>query len=262
MSTSAFEERFELNKEGKGNIIFDEHLVRYEFAKSFAPGKEILEIACGSGYGADILARAGAKKVLAMDIDGASLKKAQKNYQRKNLEFKAGDAERIGLPGDSIGLLVSFETIEHLKKPAKFASEAARVLKDGGLALISTPNKELFGNKNPFHIREFTENEFKDLLEKEFKFVHIIPQRNALASYIDTGSQRQKIGISAKTKTSYFIAVCAQKQFGIQDGTIASLNSLALDNLYDNPGFKLANKIYSLAIKVPGFKKLIKIFTG
>jgi len=83
----SFDERLVLNKSSLENIIYDEHLVRYQLAAQIAAGKNILDIACGSGYGSKILAEAGALKVTGVDRDAEALEAAKKNYSADNLIF-------------------------------------------------------------------------------------------------------------------------------------------------------------------------------
>ena len=111
--------------------IFWEHIARYRFAKDFVSGKRVLDIACGEGYGAAALAKAGAASVTAVDISAEICEHARQKY---NLDARAGDAQAIPLPDRSIELIVSFETIEHVDAPANFLGECARILVPEGTA--------------------------------------------------------------------------------------------------------------------------------
>lgn len=256
-----FDERLNISDEIKQNIIYDEHLVRYEFAKRFVKGKKVLDIACGSGYGAKILAEAGAEEVIAIDINKEAVEAAKINYGHNNIEFLEGSAEEIKLGDKSIDTIVSFETIEHLKNPEKYLSELKRVIKDSGLVFISTPNDAVFHTKNPFHFKEYNKNEFADLIKKYFKYYKIFDQANGIASYIKVDKQNEagKIFIAEnKNAPLYFIAVCSNKEIiDLPKDNIVSVNPAALNNLYNNPGLKAVNKIYSLIIKIPGVLKII-----
>ncbi|MFA6551250.1 MAG: class I SAM-dependent methyltransferase, partial [Patescibacteria group bacterium] len=166
----------------KNNIIYNEHLIRYELAKQFANGKKVLDIATGSGYGAKILAEAGASEVIAADIDKETLSQAAKNYFHQNVKYLNCGAEEIILEDKTIDLAVSLETIEHLPNQDLFLTELRRVLKDDGLAIISTPNKEVSKNKNPFHIKELNREEFLEILSKYFDKVYLLEQTNGIAT--------------------------------------------------------------------------------
>ncbi len=255
---NTFDERFELEDAASGHIIYDEHIIRYALACTLIKEKEVLEIACGSGYGSNMLARAGAKKVLAMDIDAQAVNKAKGKYQKENLEFRQGNAEKIELADASVDTIVSFETIEHLGNPEKFLSEAKRILRTDGVALISTPNYEVSKNKNPFHIKEYTEKEFAQLLKKYFKNIKILKQRNALASIIEDGGDENVVIKNINTPALYFVAICSDGEVGnLVDKNFVSLNGKALENVYGNPGFRLVNFVYSVAVRVPGVRKIL-----
>lgn len=256
-----FDERLNVNIETKQNIIYDEHLIRYEFVKKFVQEKKVLDIACGSGYGAKILADAGAEKVIAVDINKEAIKSAKVNYFHKNIEYLEGSADNIKLESKSIDTAVSFETIEHLKNPEKYLNELSRIIKDNGMVIISTPNREIFQAKNPFHFKEYSKDEFKNLLKKYFSYCVIFNQDNGIASYIkaDNKSANGKIFITDnKNKPLYFIAICGKQEIiDLPKQNITSINSTALNNLYNNPGLKAVDKIYSLLIKIPGIMKII-----
>ena len=95
-----------------GGEIELEHVHRYLWAEQFARGKRVLDIACGEGYGSEILARS-AEHVIAVDLSEDTVAHACRKYRRKNLEFLVGSCEQIPVPDAGIDLVVSFETIEH-----------------------------------------------------------------------------------------------------------------------------------------------------
>jgi SAM-dependent methyltransferase len=156
--------------------IFWEHIGRYRFAKDFVLGKRVLDIACGEGYGAAALAKAGAATVIGIDISREVCEHARGKY---GLDARPGNAQAIPLPDRSIDLVVSFETIEHVDDPAVFVGEVTRVLVSDGILVVSTPNRPVYtgeGTRNPFHRIEFDEREFADLLRKRFADVRLYTQ--------------------------------------------------------------------------------------
>lgn len=249
-----FDERFVFSEATQSQLIYDEHLVRYQLAQSLARGKRILDVACGSGYGAKMLAEAGAINVKAVDINKETIASAQQNYNHKNLEFICDSAESLAtIPNGSIDLIVSFETIEHLTNYQEYLKNLKRVLTPGGLALISTPNKEIFKQKNPFHIKEFMRNEFETILKQYFNQVRILNQYNGLASYIQTDKET-KASLSSQGKVMYFIALGGDNLPEEING-MASVNPAALERWQNNPGWKMVNLIYSLLVKVRILKR-------
>ncbi|MES1225296.1 MAG: methyltransferase domain-containing protein, partial [Bacteroidota bacterium] len=169
-------ERFVPIKELMNDEIAFEHLHRYYNALKLVKGKIVLDIACGEGYGTKILSK-NANKVFGVDIDSASIDHAKKTYRENNIEFICGSVKNIPLADNSVDVVVSFETIEHIDEETQnnFLAEIKRVLKKGGALIISTPDKanytDRYSHKNEFHIKEFGKDEFISFLKNRFKQV-------------------------------------------------------------------------------------------
>src|SRR6266478_574902 len=118
---------------------FWEHIYRYRFATQFVAGRTVLDIACGEGYGAAALSEAGATKVVGVDISPETCLHATQKY---GIETRIGAGEKIPLDSSSIDVVVSFETIEHVRNPKVFLDECHRVLRPNGSLVISTPNHD------------------------------------------------------------------------------------------------------------------------
>src|SRR5688572_26531054 len=103
-------ERFVPSEQGE---IWLEHFHRYALVLELAKGKDVLDIACGEGYGAMLLART-AKSTLGVDISAEAINHASGKYQAPGLHFTVGSATDIPLADASVDLVVSFETLEHL----------------------------------------------------------------------------------------------------------------------------------------------------
>jgi len=103
-------------------------------------GARVLEIGCGSGDFAAWLAEGGADAVTGQDLSSVAIADANGRFQLDNLTFAVGDIENIAYPAESFDLVVSCETIEHVLSPPKAISELARVLRPGGVLLLTTPN--------------------------------------------------------------------------------------------------------------------------
>lgn len=154
-----------------------EHRARYQFVSQFVRGKRVLDLACGEGYGADMLKRAGATQVLAGDQEVLAIDKAKTKYP--GVTYAVMNAETLDLSVGSIDVAVSFETIEHLKQPELFLTQLQQCVVPGGDIFISTPNRRVSNPgktlqdkpANPFHVREYTPEEFQELLAKYFTVV-------------------------------------------------------------------------------------------
>ncbi|HEY4324112.1 MAG TPA: class I SAM-dependent methyltransferase [Mucilaginibacter sp.] len=148
-----------------------EHLHRYSLAKTFCADKTILDIACGDGYGSNLLAKS-ALKVIGVDIAGDVIEVAKKKYSRSNLSFIQGSTSDIPLAENSVDVVVSFETIEHHDEHARMMEEIKRVLKPSGLLIISSPDKKNYSEEanynNPYHVKELYFEEFKQLISQYF----------------------------------------------------------------------------------------------
>jgi SAM-dependent methyltransferase len=158
--------------------LWGEHRSRYRFAAQFAAGKQVLDVASGAGFGLQMLRQAGACPI-GLDYDAHALS------QVRCLESKArlvhADATRLPFHAHSLDLVVSFETIEHVPDARALVSEVRRVLKPGGRLVLSTPNRafgpEVRHTQNPFHVREFTADELRDVLRARFDDVKLYGQR-------------------------------------------------------------------------------------
>ncbi len=157
-----------------------EHVHRYLFALPMVPGRRVLDVACGEGYGCDILARS-ASEVIGMDASEAVVEHARDKYgQRANIRFEAGDAQDIPLPNRDVDVITSFETLEHVPEPDVLLDELRRVLRPDGVLVISTPDRAVYSDArnyhNPFHEREFYRDEFLVALRSRFRSVELFGQ--------------------------------------------------------------------------------------
>lgn len=172
--------------EMQGTIAL-EHLHRYAMAKDCSAGKIVLDIACGEGYGSFLLAGT-ATRVYGVDIAPDAIEHAKAAYGRPNLEFLVGRCAQIPLPDAAVDLVVSFETIEHHTEHEAMFREIKRVLRPGGMMIMSSPDKleytERARHANDFHVKELYADEFRQLVECFFRHVAILGQRVLYASAI------------------------------------------------------------------------------
>ncbi len=161
-----------------------EHLHRYHFSRRFARGKTLLDLGSGEGYGANFLAEV-ARSVTAIDIDQNAVTHARARYRRDNLEYFHNDA-RVGsvLQDNSFDMVVCFEVLGHVQEQNAFLATIARVLQEDGLAIISTPNKDVSNHHNEFHARELNLEEFQALIKRHFPHARFYNQLDLAGSAI------------------------------------------------------------------------------
>ena len=145
------------------------HLVRYKFAlRLLTPDLAVLDVPCGAGYGTALLS-SRCRIAYGVDIDEDAIRHAKTYFSRTSNSFhrcNIEDMKRIFPKNASIDAIVSFEGIEHLHDPESFLAEARRLLKPEGFMMISTPRKP---HGSPFHAREYSLEEYKELLSGYFR---------------------------------------------------------------------------------------------
>jgi 2-polyprenyl-3-methyl-5-hydroxy-6-metoxy-1,4-benzoquinol methylase len=159
------------------NYWYRRHLVVYEWIAARVRGLRVIDMACGEGYGADLLARSAAT-VVGLDADAESHEHARLRYVRDNLRFERGLVETYGEPGayDAVAFL---QTIEHLRDAPAVLRHLRSLLAPAGTAYISTPNLLTLApsgaekSDNPWHVREYRAAEFAALLGGAFERVEI-----------------------------------------------------------------------------------------
>jgi ubiquinone/menaquinone biosynthesis C-methylase UbiE len=152
----------------KGRNIYGAHFGRYRAGMSLLKDKVVLDIACGSGYGTHLMATV-AKKVYGVDVDAGTIAYAAEHYGGKNIVYRQGDGIAIPLEDNSVDVVVSYETIEHIDDYQTFLKEVKRILRSEGLLLLSTPNDVEYAEGNHFHLHEFTYNQLKKLVGQYFQ---------------------------------------------------------------------------------------------
>ncbi len=130
-----------------------EHIARYRWAAKRVRASRVLDVACGTGYGAGLLREGGAQCVVSVECSADALRFGASRY---GLQAVRADAHCLPFGESCYDVVVCFETIEHLAKPELFLSEVNRILRQNGALFISTPNAHRSNGDNPYHIREFT----------------------------------------------------------------------------------------------------------
>jgi SAM-dependent methyltransferase len=149
------------------NYWFRRHEVVYRRLLDHCRDRDVLEAGCGEGYGADLIAGV-ARSVVGLDYDASAVAHVRARYPR--VDMRQGNLAELPLADASVDVVVNFQVIEHLWDQGRFVAECARVLRPGGVLLMSTPNRITFSPGrdtpvNPFHTRELNGDELVELLE-------------------------------------------------------------------------------------------------
>jgi Methyltransferase domain len=159
------------------NYWFRRHLAVYEWIAPLVRGLQVIDMACGEGYGCDVLAGTAAS-VVGVDANPEAHEHARLRYRRSNLRFARDLLTTFSEPADAI---VFLQTIEHLEEPG-VALEHFRALVEGrdrGTVFVSTPNVLTLAPKgaprsdNPWHVREYRRAEFERLCRTTFERVEL-----------------------------------------------------------------------------------------
>jgi SAM-dependent methyltransferase len=167
--------------EMRGELVEVEHLVRYWWAARIARGRRTLDAGCGLGYGAAMLADAGARSVAAVDV-GEAVVEAARARVPEGVTCHVGDIRELAFDDDAFELIVCFEVIEHVDEQDRALDELRRVLAPGGLLAISSPNREVYVPGNPHHVHEYVPDELEAALLHRWANVRLLRQHNFVAS--------------------------------------------------------------------------------
>jgi len=156
------------------NYWFRRHLVVYEWIAERVHGRKVVDLACGEGYGSDVLART-ASSVIGVDANPEAFEHAKAKYtnvtfERNMIELWQGDVDCV----------VFLQTIEHIQDPDAMLEHVRELIEPGGVAYVSTPNVLTLAPKgeersgNPWHVREYRPEEYRELCERHFSQVDLL----------------------------------------------------------------------------------------
>jgi SAM-dependent methyltransferase len=173
---------------GTAGEIWYEHWHRYHFVAPLVAGREVLDIACGEGYGSALIARHAAR-VTGADIAPAAIAHARACYAAQpNLDFREADCAALPFADASFDVVVSFETLEHIAAQEAFLDEVRRVLRPDGFVVLSCPNRVEYSDQrdhvNEFHVRELYRDELATLIGARFPHASWYGQRPSFFSVV------------------------------------------------------------------------------
>jgi SAM-dependent methyltransferase len=160
------------------NYWYRRHLAVYEWIGARVTGGRVIDMACGEGYGSEVLSRSAAS-VVGVDANPEAFEHARLRYRRQNLSFERGVVESHGTPG-AFDAVVFLQTIEHVQDPQAVLRHFRSLLAPGGTVYVSTPNLLTLAppgapkSDNPWHIKEYRALEFEALCRSVFGHVRML----------------------------------------------------------------------------------------
>lgn len=142
------------------------HIARYNLALPYCDNGKVLDFACGTGYGSKIISMV-ASEVVGWDKDRDTIDYALANFGGKKISYYQVDIEEPikvhEVKGaDKYGVVICFETLEHLKNPAEAMQKLSEILTMGGMFIASVPLNEKPG-QNEHHLHTYTLDEARKL---------------------------------------------------------------------------------------------------
>jgi GT2 family glycosyltransferase/SAM-dependent methyltransferase len=195
-------------------FFFQEHLARYQLAGAVVAGRRVLDVACGTGYGSALLARAGAASVCAVDYSAEAIAHARAHHAHPRVAHVRADGHRLPFAPGSFDVIVSFETLEHLARPEELVASFRRLLAAGGVLLASAPNALVEDTANPYHLHDWSPDQLAAMLRASFPSVRLVPQFTIAGSAIATAPLADRTVVTRVPEpppveqAPYVLAVC------------------------------------------------------
>jgi SAM-dependent methyltransferase len=219
------------------NYWYRRHLVVYRWIAERCAGLDVVDMACGEGYGTDVLAsRAG--HVTGVDANPEAHEHARLKYTRPGVSFARELVESYSEPCD---VVVFLQTIEHVQNPGEILDHFRSMLRPGGVAYVSTPNVLTLAppgaekSGNPWHVKEYRAEEFRALCEGSFDRVELLGVRHArklrvheLAIARGWDDFHRRLGITERFY-EWFVPAISERDFALRpDGLDSALDFLAI----------------------------------
>ncbi len=206
------------------NYWFQRHLVVYRWIARRCAGLDVVDLACGEGYGTAALAERAARAV-GVDANPEAHEHARLRYSRPGVRFVRDLVESFAEPGDAV---VFLQTIEHVENPGEILEHVRSLLRPGGVAYVSTPNVLTLApsgaerSGNPWHVHEYRAEEFRAQCAGVFARVELLGLFHAaklraheLAIEAGWDSLHPRLGI---TKSFYdrFVPAISERDFALR----------------------------------------------
>jgi 2-polyprenyl-3-methyl-5-hydroxy-6-metoxy-1,4-benzoquinol methylase len=210
------------------NYWFRRHLAVYEWIAPRVAGLRVADMACGEGYGSEVLARA-AREVVGVDANPEAHEHARLRYRRPNLSFARDMVQTWPGPCDAV---VFLQTIEHVPEPGEALEHFKRLVGPGGTVYLSTPNLLTLApagaakSANPWHIREYRAEEFRALCAAHFSRVELLGLFHArklraheLALRLGWDAVHARLGITERFY-GWFTPAISARDFALRAGPL------------------------------------------
>lgn len=236
--------------------MFQEHLARYAFSHTWIQNKRVLDVGCGVGYGAKWMAERGASSVHAFDISEDAITHAKQFYSDFRITYSVNSAEDFSF-GEKFDVVTCFELIEHVENPDSVINCISNCLGDHGVVIMSTP-RALDEKRTHYHVREFSEGEFRNLFTRHFSQLHLYSENNHFCSLISNENSSEISNIHYYNTNitleicDYFIAVASKnvnESVSTEKPVLVVNNDLYVKTL-ERDNTILRNEEYALKQKV------------
>ncbi len=210
------------------NYWYRRHLAVYEWVAERCRGIDVVDMACGEGYGTGVLASRAAR-VTGVDANPEAFEHARARYGRPGVRFERDLVDSYSEQCDAV---VFLQTIEHVEDDAGVLRHFKSMLRPGGVAYVSTPNVLTLAppgaekSDNPWHLREYRPEQFRALCEGVFDRVELHGLFHArklraheLALRLGWDAVHPRLGLTGPFYDRFTPAIAAS-DFALRDGPL------------------------------------------
>ena len=207
------------------NYWFRRHLAVYEWIAERCAGLDVVDMACGEGYGVEVLARR-ARRVTGVEANPDAYEHARLKYTRPGVHFVRDMIERYSEPWDAV---LCLQTIEHVQDPEAVLRHFQGMC---DTVYVSTPNLLTLAppgadkSDNPWHVREYRAEEFRALCASVFECVELfgvfharVLRLHELALQAGWDQVHSKLGITRRFYDRFTPAITAA-DFAVRPGPL------------------------------------------